>query len=67
MRYTPENANWIKLSSANINGAYLSSSEFEVEPNEMVRFLKIRYIETVRGSGCQLIEITLKGNGAVKQ
>jgi hypothetical protein len=61
-----ENANWIKLSSANINGAYLSSNEFEVEPNEMVRFLKIRYIETVRGSGCQLLEVTFKGNGAIK-
>lgn len=61
-----ENADWIKLSSNNINGAYLSSYEFEVEPNEMVRYLKIRYVETVGGSGCQLIEVTLKGNGAIK-
>tara|TARA_B100001057_G_scaffold500703_1_gene617266 strand:+ start:1801 stop:3543 length:1743 start_codon:yes stop_codon:yes gene_type:complete len=61
-----ENANWIKLSSTNINGAYLSFSEFEVEPNEMVRFLKIRYVKTVGGSGCQLIEVTFKGNGAIK-
>lgn len=61
-----ENAEWIKLSSTNINGAYLSSYEFEVEPNEMVRYLKIRYVETVGGSGCQLIEVTFKGNGAIK-
>jgi hypothetical protein len=61
-----ENANWIKLSSTNINGAYLSFSKFEVEPNEMVRFLKIRYVKTVGGSGCQLIEVTFKGNGAIK-
>ena len=61
-----ENADWIKLSSTNINGAYLSSYEFEVEPNEMVRYLKIRYVETVGGSGCQLIEVTFKGNGAIK-
>jgi hypothetical protein len=61
-----ENADWIKLSSTNINGAYLSSYEFEVEPNKMVRYLKIRYVETVGGSGCQLIEVTLKGNGAIK-
>lgn len=61
-----ENANWIKLSSANINGAYLNSHEFEVEPNEMVRYLKIRYVETVGGSGCQLIEVTFRGNGAIK-
>jgi hypothetical protein len=32
----------------------------------MVRYLKIRYVETVGGSGCQLIEVTFKGNGAIK-
>jgi hypothetical protein len=61
-----ENANWIKLSSTSLDGANLSSYEFEVEPNEMVRYLKIRYVETVGGSGCQLIEVTFKGNGAIK-
>jgi len=61
-----QNANWILLSSNSINGAYLNSYEFEVEPNEMVRYLKIRYVETVNGSGCQLIEVTLKGYGEIK-
>jgi hypothetical protein len=61
-----QNANWILLSSNGLDGAYLNSYEFEVEPNEMVRYLKIRYVETVSGSGCQFIEISLKGNGAIK-
>jgi hypothetical protein len=61
-----DNANWIKLSSTNINGRYSNFHEFEVEPNDMVRYLKIRYVETVGGSGCQLIEVTFKGNGAIK-
>ena len=61
-----DDANWIKLSSTNINGRYSNFHEFEVEPNEMVRYLKIRYLETVGGSGCQLIEVTFKGNGAIK-
>lgn len=61
-----QNANWILLSSNSLDGAYLNSYEFEVEPNEMVRYLKIRYVETVGGSGCQFIEISLKGNGAIK-
>ena len=61
-----QNANWILLSSNSLNGAYLNSYEFEVEPNEIIRYLKIRYVETVAGSGCQFIEVTFKGNGAIK-
>ena len=61
-----QKANWILLSSNNLNGAYLSSYEFEVEPNEIIRYIKIRYVETVGGSGCQFIEVTFKGNGAIK-
>ena len=61
-----KNAEWIKLSSTNVNDRYTNSHEFDVEPNEMVRYLKIRYLETLGGSGCQLIEVTFKGNGAIK-
>ncbi len=61
-----QNANWILLSSNSLNGAYLNSYEFDVEPNEIIRYLKIRYLETVGGSACQLIEVAFKGNGAIK-
>ena len=61
-----QNANWILLSSNNLSGANLNSYEFEVEPNEIIRYIKIRYVETVGGSGCQFIEVTFKGNGAIK-
>ncbi len=61
-----QNASWILLSSNNINGATLNSYEFEVDTNEMVRYLKIRYVETVGGSGFQLLEVSFYGNGAIK-
>lgn len=61
-----QNANWILLSSNNLSGTNLNSYEFEVEPNEIIRYIKIRYVETVGGSGCQFIEVTFKGNGAIK-
>ena len=58
-------AGWILLSSENIEGANIQSTEFEVQPNEMVRYLKIRYVSTVAGSGCQFIEVNFEGNGAI--
>lgn len=58
-------AGWILLSSENIEGANLQSTEYEVQPNEMVRYLKIRYVSTVAGSGCQFIEVNFEGNGAI--
>jgi hypothetical protein len=62
-----QNANWILLSSNNMNGATLNSYEFEVNSNEMVRYLKIRYVDTVLGSGCQLLEVSFYGNGALNE
>ena len=62
-----QNANWILLSSNNMNGATLNSYEFEVDSNEMVRYLKIRYVDTVWGSGCQLLEVSFYGNGALNE
>ena len=58
-------AGWILLSSQNIEGANLQSTEYEVQPNEMIRYLKIRYVNTVAGSGCQFIEVNFEGNGAI--
>lgn len=62
-----QNVNWILLSSNNINSANLNSYEFEVDSNEMVRYLKIRYVETVGGSGCQLLEVSFYGFGALNE
>ena len=62
-----QNANWILLSSNNMNGATLNSYEFEVDSNEMVRYLKIRYVDTVGGSGCQLLEVSFYGFGALQE
>ena len=58
-------AGWILLSSENMDGANLQSTEYEVQPNQMVRYLKIRYVSTVAGSGCQFIEVNFEGNGAI--
>ena len=58
-------AGWTLLSSENMDGANLQSTEYEVQPNEMVRYLKIRYVSTVAGSGCQFIEVNFEGNGAI--
>ena len=58
-------ANWILLSSQSIDGANIQSTEYEIQGSEMVRYLKIRYVSTVAGSGCQLIEVNFFGNGAI--
>lgn len=58
-------ANWILLSSQSIDGANLLSFEYEIQPNDMVRYLKIRFVDTVAGSGCQFIEVNFFGNGAI--
>ena len=50
-----------------MNGATLNSYEFEVDSNEMVRYLKIRYVDTVGGSGCQLLEVSFYGFGALQE
>ena len=58
-------ANWILLSSQSIDGANIQSTEYEILGGEMVRYLKIRYVSTVAGSGCQFIEVNFFGNGAI--
>jgi len=58
-------ANWILLSSQSIDGANIQSTEYEIQGGDMVRYLKIRYVSTVAGSGCQFIEVNFFGNGAI--
>jgi hypothetical protein len=36
-----------------------------IETNELLRYYKIRYKKTVAGSGCQFIELSFSGNGAL--
>jgi hypothetical protein len=60
------NAGWKLIKTENINGASVQSHEINIETNELFRFYKIRYKKTVAGSGCQLIEISFSGNGAIK-
>tara|TARA_B100001109_G_scaffold156583_1_gene127404 strand:- start:127 stop:708 length:582 start_codon:yes stop_codon:yes gene_type:complete len=58
-------ANWILLSSQSIDGANIQSTQYEIQGGDMVRYLKIRYVSTVAGSGCQFIEVNFFGNGAI--
>lgn len=60
------NAGWKLIKTENINGASVQSHEINIETNELFRFYKIRYKKTVAGSGCQFIEISFSGNGAIK-
>jgi hypothetical protein len=60
------NAGWKLIKTENINGANVQSHEINIETNELLRFYKIRYKKTVAGSGCQFIEVSFSGNGAIK-
>ncbi len=58
-------AGWKLLKTENLNGASLQSHEMNIETNELLRYYKIRYKKTVAGSGCQFIELSFSGNGAL--
>lgn len=60
-----ENAGWILLSKQKLDGESLFSYENEIQTDELIRYVKIRYTETVGGSGCQFIEVSFSGNGAL--
>ena len=60
-----ENAGWKLIKTENINGASVQSHEMNIETNELLRFYKIRYKKTAAGSGCQFIEFSFSGNGAL--
>jgi hypothetical protein len=59
------NAGWILMKTESINGASTQSHEIELNTKEFARFFKIRYTKTVAGSGCQFIEFSFSGNGAL--
>ena len=60
-------AGWKLIKTENINGASVQSHEMNIETNELLRYYKIRYKKTVAGSGCQFIELSFSGNGALNK
>ena len=57
------NAGWILIHTQSIDGENSSSIEFDVSSETLSRFLRIRYTNTVGGSGCQFIEMGFSGFG----
>ena len=57
------NAGWILIHTQSIDGENSSSIEFDVNSEIISRFLRIRYTNTVGGSGCQFIEMGFSGFG----
>ena len=57
------NAGWILIHTQSIDGENSSSIEFDVDSETLSRFLRIRYTNTVGGSGCQFIEMGFSGYG----
>ncbi len=59
-----QDAGWQLITEQAIDGANSNSAEFEIPPGPMYRFIRVRYVSTVVGSGCQFIEMTFHGMGA---
>jgi len=57
------NAGWVLIHTQSIDGENSNSIEFEVNSETLSRFLRIRYTNTVGGSGCQFIEMGFSGYG----
>ena len=60
-----ESAGWQLITTQNIDGANLSSSEFDIPDGPMSRYIRIRFVSTVEGNACQFIEMALYGMGAI--
>ena len=60
-----ENAGWELIIQQSIDGANSNSAEFEILQASMYRYIRIRWISTVAGSGCQFIEMTFHGMGEI--
>tara|TARA_B100001175_G_C19291058_1_gene533548 strand:- start:159 stop:770 length:612 start_codon:yes stop_codon:yes gene_type:complete len=56
-------SNWILINSSNIDGQSVSNVELEINSEIKSRFIKIRYVNTVGESACQIIEIDALGFG----
>ena len=59
-----EDAGWQLITQQTVDGANSNSAEFEIPQEEMYRYIRIRWVSTVAGSGCQFIEMTFHGMGA---
>ena len=59
-----ENAGWILLHTQSIDGQNTNNIEFEISSLVKSRFIRIRYTDTVDGSGCQFIEMSFSGYGS---
>lgn len=57
-------SNWILINSSNIDGPSISNVELEINSEIKSRFIKIRYVNTVGESACQIIEIGALGFGS---
>ena len=57
------NAGWVLIHTQSIDGENSNSIEFDVSSETLSRFLRIRYTNTVGGSGCQFIEMGFSGYG----
>ena len=52
------------IHNSNLDGENISSAELEINSEIKSRYIKIRYVNTVGGSGCQFIEIGALGFGS---
>ena len=59
-----ENAGWILLHTQSIDGQNTNNIEFEISSLVKSRFIRIRYTDSVGGSGCQFIEMSFSGYGS---
>ena len=50
--------------SSNLDGQNISYADLEINSVIRSRYIKIRYVNTVGGSGCQFIEIGALGFGS---
>tara|TARA_A100001011_G_scaffold316340_1_gene335287 strand:- start:15271 stop:17022 length:1752 start_codon:yes stop_codon:yes gene_type:complete len=57
-------ANWTLIHSSNLDGQNISNAELEINTEIISKFIKIRYVNTVGESACQIIEISALGFGS---
>lgn len=57
-------ANWTLIHSSNLDGQNISNAELEINSEITSKFIKIRYVNTVGESACQIIEISALGFGS---
>ena len=53
-----EAAGWTMIHNSNLDGENISSAELEINSEIKSRYIKVRYVNTVGGSGCQFIAVS---------